>query len=323
MPLVVAPLAAVILALVALLLIYAFYQIFHPLLQGLGQAGGTVGGFLARAADAVLSDAYSFAMSWAHRAVHDIVGFILAPVYWVEQHIRALTDTLAAVMFVQQWTNSVFVPRQITGALGIANGWVHQAEQLASSEFAAADSYALTLYHDAIDFTSAGLARVTGYAQTLYQDSVGFTEAQIAATDRYALSLYHDAVTFTQSAVAGAEAYTTASLTGVENWVTGQVTALDRYIATVLPAAYAYTNTAVATVEADLTRLKVDCTDNLCTNLGSLANLFNALSGAVSATLFIEMIGEVMRDPHGAAAALDRAVGAPARAVAGTVLGAL
>lgn len=321
MPAVVAPLAAIIIAIVALIALYAFYQLFHPLLQGLGDQGGTVGGLLARAADQVLVAAYHYAFNWARSAVEAIIGFILAPVFWVEAHIKALTHAVASLIWAQQWLASVYIPRQINGALTTASGWVHDAEVLSAAEFGQAESYALTLYHDAIAFTSDGLTRVTDYAQTLYHDAINYTDTRVNGAEAYALSLYHNAISFTQAGLAEAEHYTTVSVAGVESWTAGQITALDKYIAATGVAAYAYADARVAEVEGELGRLKTDCTDNLCSGLSDLASLFNGLSSAWSIGTFVELIAEAMHNPHGAAAMLDTVVGAPARALTSTLVG--
>lgn len=341
MPIVVAPLAAIIVALVALILIYAFYQLFHPLLQGLGNEGGTVGGLIARVADRILTSAYQYALAWAKSALHTILGFILAPVFWVERHISMLTQGLNFLTFALSWTDNIFIPNQISAALGVVRGWITQSEQYAAglvsslaswtrgqlaslttyvqSGLAADARYSLALFDTAQKYTAAGLAAESSYVQNALGQLESFTAAGLAQDAAYAEHLFGQSISYTQSLVGSAVGAIDTDLGNITSWVTGQYGTLSLAISLAQARSFALTQSLVGTVEADLGKLKTECTDNLCSGLGDLASLFNALTGDLGLAALFALAGEFAHDPRGAAADVESTLGTVARDAAGAV----
>lgn len=341
MPVVLAPLAAIIVGLVALILLYAFYQLFHPLLQGLGSAGGTVGSLIARVADHILTAAYQWAFGWARSAVWQVISFILAPVFWVERHIDAIINTIQMMQFTISWLANQIMPARIAAALNTARGWFNQANtytqqlvgnlsnwtraQLASltsyvtAGLAADARYSLQLFDAAEKYTASSIAAESAYVQGALSNLTAFTVKGLADDATYALHLYGQSISYTQALVGSQISAIDTDLGNITSWVTGEVGTLSSAIALAQTQSFAFTKSLVGTVEADLGRLKTECTDNLCSGLSDLASLFNALSGETGLAALFALAGEFAHDPRAAAADVESTLGTVARDAAGAV----
>lgn len=338
MPVVLAPLVPIVVALVAVILLYAFYQLFHPILDGLANNVPTVGGLIARALDAALVWAYQTVLGWVRGAIRPIISFILAPVFWVEQHISEIINTLDSVLLAQAYGFNQLLPREIGAALTEAHGWVVGAENYTTQAvgqlrgwtqqeldalqhyttagLAADAQYATSLFHAAEQYTAAGLAAENAYVQQAIGELEAFTEHGLADGIAYTQQLVAGANKFTQSLVGSAVGTIDTDLGNITHWVQGQVGSLATAIAASQAFSIAFARAEVGAVEADLGKLKTECTDNLCSGLGGLASLFNALSGALGIAGLITLAAEFARDPHGAAAEVENVFGATAREAA-------
>lgn len=341
MPLV-APLGPIIVALVAAMLIWAAYTLFRPLLVALANNVPVLGHTLAQVIDSTISWAWAWAKAGAETALVDLVGVVATPLHW----IATLFDNLASGQFdtysVLVHLRFTVIPREISGALSIASGWVAGAQRYALSLYqqgvdyttasvgqlrsftvaslSALTSYAGSLFSQAINYTTAGLSTLASYDAALFNQAISYAAAGDSDLEHYAATLFNQAVNYTGVQVTDLENWAAARLTAIQDWTGTQVIALDGAIALARTDAIAFTRAEVGTVELDLAKLKAECTDNLCGNLGGLANLFNLISGAWEITTVIGLIGEVMRDPGSAANALDETIGAPARALVGTIV---
>jgi hypothetical protein len=340
-PVALAPLVPIVIALVAVILLYAFYQLFHPILSGLANNVPTVGGLIARALDAAISWAYQTVLGWVRSAIRPIISFILAPVFWVEQHINALTNALNGVMLAQAYGFNILMPRAIGAALNEAHGWVLGAEnyttqavgqlrgwtaaelsalQRYTEQGLAADaSYAASLFHAAEQYTAAGLAAQSSYVQSAISSLENFTEHGLAQGIAYTQQLVGQAEKYTESLVGSAVGTIDIDLGNITHWVQGEVGSLATAIATSQAFSIAFARAEVGTVEADLGRLKTECTDNLCSGLGDLASLLNALSGDLGLAGLFALAAEFARDPRGAAADVEGAFGPVARAASDSI----
>lgn len=299
MPVAIAGLAVVIVAVVALILLYAYYQLLHPLMQGIASRGGPLGGAIGTVIDAILSYAYHTAFGWARQAVYGIIALIIAPVLWIEQHVWMVIDVFRSITAAIAWTQTYLIPSTAADILSTVRGWVTQATDYAASltrGLAAWTASQLTaLQHD----LTAGLAAESAYIQSTTGALAGDLAAGLAAESAYAQHLAAEGVAYTQAAVADLGITVTGDLTRVTSWVQSQVTALDAYIALTGAQTLALTLDAVGTVEGDLGRLKAECTDNLCANLGPLASAISAFEGAAGITALIAFIGAAVGDPRG------------------------
>jgi hypothetical protein len=300
MPVVLA-LADILVAVVAALLLWCAYQLFHDMIAALLSRIPLIGGELATLTDFVLFAMEQAALRWAKDSVKALIAIVLAPVHWIESLIGQVETAFQSVYTALYHLRYVVIPALISNALGIAYGWVQQSRAFAAALFAQADAYAAQLYNAAVSFTRSEITLTQQYAAGLYQNAVSFTRSEIALTQHYADTLYTDGISFTRASVATVENWAASSIAAVDTALTADITALDKYIAAAFPAVYAYVGTAVGAVEADLTRLKTDCTDNLCTNLSPLASLLNNLGGDLGLVALIAMAGEMAHDPQGAA----------------------
>jgi hypothetical protein len=343
MPLVIAPLAAVVVAIVAVLLIYAFYQLFHPLLEGIANAGGIIGSTLASVIDGILSWAYGYAVRWGKVVLHDVLGLILAPVFWIEHHIEALTNAINILRFVVNWSMNSLLPLKIGQALALAHTWDVGVEGYAASlvnnltnwtraQFASTDAYiaaglaadanyAAGLFRSAEAYTTAGLAAESAYMAAGLKALENFTAAGLAADGAYAQSLFTSAINYTTTAVGGLTAGIEKDLSAITAVIGNAELSLATSIALAQSRAIAYTDARVGEVEGELGRWADDCLKSMCGGLGDLAKLFNALNDGFTIAAIIALISEVLADPHGVAAGIKDAVVTPAADVLSSVIG--
>lgn len=316
---IIAALGDIVIAFVALLLLYAAYQLFHNFLSSLVSRIPIIGGELARLTDAILYDMEQAAATWARDSVKALVSVILAPIHWIEQLINGIYGAIHELYGALSILRYVTIPALIQGVTATARTWFTQAEGYASNLFAQAQNYTLTLYNRAVSFTQTEVAQAESYASRLYLDSVTYTDHEIALTQAYAGQLYSQSIAFTSKGLSDLEHWTATSLGALGGTLTGDITALQKWITGTLPLVYTYVNTSVGAVEADLARLKTECTDNLCTNLSPLASLLGALGGDLGLAGLIALAAEAARDPAGTGRLINETFGSTARAAAGVM----
>lgn len=342
MPLVVAPLAAIVVAIVAVILLYAFYQLFHPVLEGIANAGGIIGSTLASVIDGILSWAYGYASRWAKVALHDVLGFILAPVFWIEHHIEALANAINILRFVVSWSMNTLLPLKINQALALAHTWdvgvenysialVGNLSAWTRSQFASTDAYiaaglaadanyAAGLFKTAEQYTTAGLAAESAYIASGLKALESFTTAGLASEGAYAQQLFSSAISYTTAAVGGLTAGIERDLSAITSLIGNAQLSLATSIALAQSRSIAYTDARVGEVEGELGRWADGCLKSMCGGLGDLAKLFNAINDGWQIAGIIALISEVLHDPHGVAAGIEDAVITPARDVLDSVL---
>lgn len=341
MPLAVAALPAVIIAVVALILLYGLALLLRSILQGMSQHIPYVGGALSSAIGSIIDDAISLGAQAARSAVSFIIGIVMAPVYWIEQHITSIIQTFESVINAVAYITGTLIPQTIAGlraeiqaaesaALNYAHNLAIDLTNLITTdvtqvyhELAAVQasliSYANTLFTDAEHYTQAAITAETAYVNEVASELTHELQSGLAATDAYVTSAYNSAIHYTQSAVASAEAAAASEISSVTAWVGTEVTALQAYIAAVGASAIAFTTEAVGVVEADLGNLKSDCTDNLCSGLSDLASLFNGLTGDLGLAALFALAARFAADPPAAAAEVESTLGPIARDAAGAV----
>lgn len=317
----IAALGDIVIAFAALLLLYAAYQLFHNFLFALVARIPLIGGELARLTDVILFDMERGAAQWARDSVKTLVSIILTPIHWVESLINGIYGAIQSLYGAVSILRYVTIPTLINGVLSTAHTWFSQSLSYAGTLFAQAQAYSLSLFNRAITFTQTEVAQAEDYTARLYQAETLYVDHEIQVTQQYAGALFNSAITYTSKGLTDLENWTAAGLGALGTTLTGDITALSKWITAEIPMVTSYVDARVGAVEADLGRLKAECTDNLCNNLGSLANLFNLLTSAWTVAGFVALIGEALHDPHGVAGELDKVVGAPMRAVASTVTG--
>lgn len=328
-------------ALAALLLLWAIYMLFRPVLVALASHIPLIGSQLSGLIDAIVTDAYHWALANLKSTVRMIVNLVMAPIHWIATLIDGFNQLIADLYAAISYLRYTVLPR------ALATLWA-QVQLLAGR----IESYAFTLYQSGLQFTAtqisalyhwtaAGLAAVDAYAYSLYRSAVAYTDASVTALEHYTQALAAQELAYTQASAAAAEhyaqalftqavQYTQVQVTDLDHWVSaalaqdmawvgGQITALDRYIAASQAQTTAYVRDAVGVVESDLTNLRRGCTDNLCSGLSDLASLFNALQGDLGIAGLFALAAAFARDPRGAAADVEHAFGPVARDAAAVV----
>jgi len=310
----IAALGDIVLAFCAALFLWCAYQLFHNFLVALVNRIPLVGHQLALLTDVILHDMEQAAYTWAKDTVKALVAVILAPIHWIESLINYIYGSIHALYSALSILRYITVPTLISSALSVAHGWVSDAETYAGQLFSRAQTYTLELYNRAISFTQAEVQQAEAYTATLYTDAITYTDHEIQLAEAYTSQLFTTATTYTAKGISDLEQWTAAGLGSLGASLTGDITALSKWITATLPAVYAYVDTSVGVVESDLARLKTDCTDNLCSGLGGLAGLLNALGGDLGLAGLLALAAEAARDPVGTGHLVEELFGSAARA---------
>ena len=348
MPIAVAALPAIILALVGMVILWGLALLLKSVLQALAHHIPGVGGALAGAIGSVIDEAITLGTAAASSVLHDAVGIILAPVYWVERHITGVINLFHSIISSISYITRSLIPSviasletAITTAYHNAIGYVQATAHLIYATLTyditvlehamtAADTmiehYAEALATAAENYTTAAIAAESAYVRQI----AGALETEITtvagAESAYARALYTDSITYAQSLVTAAETALATDLTHVVDWTQTQVTALDAAIAAMGTQVIALTVDAVGTVEADLRNLKTECTDNLCSGLSGLAHLFNSLVDTAAIAALVGYAAWMGTEPRAAGHATADVLAPIAGAAAGAardVIGAL
>lgn len=341
MPLAVAALPAIIIALVGMILLWGLALLLKSVLQSLANHVPVIGGPLSDAIGAIIDQAITLGTSAARAVIGDAVGFILAPVYWVERHITSVINFFSSLVSSIAYITKTLIPDEVSALEADILAAYHNAitytqsvahliyaalahdvavleGQITAAEIAI-EHYAQALVAAAEAYTTAAITAETRFVQA----TAGALEteiAQVATTEaRYAQALYTDAITYTQTLVTTAETALATDITHVIDWTQTEVTALDAAIAAMGTRVIALTLDAVGTVEADLSDLKTECTDNLCSGLSDLASLLNALTGDLGLAALFALAAEFAIDPRRAAAEVHGTLGPIATDAAGAV----
>lgn len=309
MPIVLAALPEIILALTLLLILYAARSLFGGVLSSMASRIPLLGRVLATAIDAIISDAVNIAAAAAVVLIDKLEGIILAPVYWVEHILADIWDSIDALRQVVAYVVGSVIPLAISTALTEAVVLIDRAVSIVDltittdvlalqSEITQAytamaalaanlEGYALALVASAEAYTTAAVTAETAYIETGLASLETQIQAVAAAEAAYVETAVGDAIAYTQAAVIGLEGTIAADTSAITAWVLGQVTSLTAAIDAVQTTSLAFALGAVAAVEADLGKLKAECTDNLCSGAGELASLLNGLveQGFIAALL--------------------------------------
>lgn len=312
----IAALGDIVIAFAALLLLWAAYQLFHNFLSALVSRIPLVGGELARLTDVILFDMEQGAAQWARDSVKTLVSLVLAPIHWVESLINGIYGAIQSLYGAVSILRYVTIPSLINGVLSTAHTWFSQSLTYAGTLFAQAQQYSLSLFNRAVTFTQTEVAQAEDYTARLYQAETLYVDHEIQVTQQYAGQLFNSAITYTSKGLTDLENWTAAGLGALGATLTGDISALSKWITAEIPLVTSYVDARVGVVEADLARLKSECTDNLCNNLGSLANLVSALGGDLGLAGLLALAAEAVRDPAGTGHLINDVFGGAARAAA-------
>lgn len=302
MPVALAALPELVIALVLILLIWAGRALFGGMLSSLASRIPLIGSVLSTAIDAIVSDAVNLARDAAQTAISGALGLILAPVYWVEHILADIWDTFDAVAQVIAYITGTLISMAVNIAVAEARTLValavRQVETLIDQIYAIVQGEFRAVYAtldqveaSLVAFIRAEISAVESELEQAIAAETAFVvdvehalaseiSAAIAAETAFVQQVEADAISYTQAAVSALEGTITADTSAITSWVIDQVTSLSTAIDLVQTLTVSLTIGAVQAVEADLGKLKAECTDNLCSGTGALASLLNQLASA-------------------------------------------
>lgn len=232
----VAPLAAVLIALLALLLIYALivlgkvlshiFPSFVPGVPGINPRSWIEAGV------GILQDAVHWIIG---DVVRPMIGLLARPVIAVFGWVQSVERFIVTAATEVSWIVNVGVPEALSAAKEYALRWARAAEAYAAHLYHLAESYAHRLY-----------VAAEHYAHNLYTAAEHYARRIVDDARSYSAHLYHLATAATAAAVTTAESY---ARTYVHSAVAGLQASIDAVRATItseLSVAERYADTAVA-----------------------------------------------------------------------------
>lgn len=329
-----AALDILIVALAAVILIWALRPLFRPILQALGSLP-FVGAFIAGRLEVLLTQAVGAAAGWAGAATapmaqlfHDLLwGWFryrdsvwqateaLMRASWriIAHHLPALEGRV--VGYAQQlynlaiaWTNELY-----SRAIGYAQQLYNLAVAWTNELYARAVAYAGQLYVQAVQFAQQVYAQAIAYAGQLYGQAVGFAQALYGQAIGFAQVLYQQAVGFAELLYRTSVGYAD-QLYRQGIGYTGQVgLQAERYADALYRLAVGYAAASSAAVLARVINLERSKCQKFCEPLGDLGNLIQQVEDAGLALGLLALSVEAFHDPRGTARAVDGLIGGTVR----------
>lgn len=297
------------LAIVLLLILLAGERMYITPFQGIGNAGGTVGGLILKWFASGISWAINAATDEIKAGIRGVEGIMLWPAYWAAAHTEALTQAIHRGYLVSRRILVEGIPGAMSMVLGTARTWLIQAEQAIGARIDSVVSWASSQFTAVYRYVNTEISLAEGYTQHLVAQAEAYAAAGIAADAKYAEGLFSSAIGYTDAQVKALDGWVTGEIGNVTAWTGSQITALQKYIAATQGQTIAWTQALVGAVAVDLANLKFECTDNLCSNLGNSANWLKGLSSGVGIAGLFALVGAAAADPEGTADLLDSVLG--------------
>ena len=321
----------VMIGLIAIILLFAGYSIYRPVVVDvLGNLPG-IGGAVARIALSLLDRAVSAAQSWAQAATAP-AQFVIDRV-WADLHFNAWHVSANLDQFYNwvHWIQKGLIPYYVgklsglidltfTQSLQFTQLLVTQTQMLARLFFTQSLMYAQQIGLNAnLYATQVGLA-AQQFARLLFSQALGYTEARVVGAegyardlvqgaDAYARQLQGEALQFTRDGVVDAERFAA----GVGADAEGYARALHNLAighADAVGAATALFALSLARPLADaIVRVEDSPCFRYCNPLGDLGRLAQGLEEAGLAAFLIGMVAEGIRDPSGTAKEINGVLG--------------
>lgn len=328
-------LAAVILAALALLLIYGTVPMFRPLIEaGLGRLP-LVGSWLISNANRVLLDAELQALRWASVGVgafRDFIDRIRVLSYLLTAAlVLALEDTTLRLVRIV----TVHIPASEKRTTDYAGQLYQRAVSFTEQQIRIANAYAAALALGAIQY-AAQLARQTqdyaralangvlAYARDRFSDAIRYTQ-QVGAADQayterstrqtqeYARSIGADAIGYAARVGVEANRYTERVGAQAEDYARSLERIAIGYARDLNKEAVDYTTASVAVVAEAVTAIQRSPCMRYCSPLGDLGSLLQQVEDVGLAALILALAGEAFHDPRGTARSVEGAIGPEVR----------
>lgn len=317
MPLV--ALAPVVIAIALLLIWFAAQQLHFPAFNAIAHNVPAVGGLILRA--------FLYAIDWAvyqaEQAVNDAVGaikgLIWTPVHWLETHVGMVVDSFYRVGLALERITRYTIPQLAASLLATINADLSRMAGYVNAQVGGVYTWAQGQFNGVYHYVGTEIALADGYAQQLFTAAQAYAAAGIQADAKYAAGLFTEAITYTDAQTSALTKWVEGEIGAVTTWTGGEISALSRTLAADYAQAITYAGALAAPIALDLARLKAECTDNLCANLGGLANVLGALAGDLGLAGLILLAGEMAHDPKGTATAVREVASPVATAAAGAM----
>jgi hypothetical protein len=321
-PVVLAALPEVVVALVLVLILWAARSLFGGMLSSMASRIPFLGSVLATAIDAVIGDSVTAAESLARSGIAAVEGWILGPVFWFEHILADIWDTFdvlrqvvayitgtliqlavniavtearaliaRAVAQLEALINSVYTITQVEfrQVYATLNAVERTLEAYIAAEFAAAEAY-----------TTRAIEAETAYVNAIEHALQSEITSAITAETAFVEAEFKAAIDYTASTAAAIETTIITDTSAITAWVSEQILSLTGAIDLVQAASVAFTIASVKAVETDLGNLKADCTDNLCSGVGGLASLLNQIFDTAALGALVAYAAWMGTDPQGA-----------------------
>lgn len=321
MPVVLAALPELVVALVLVLLLWAARSLFGGMLSSMASRIPLLGSVVSAAIDGIVADCVNLAEQAAQTAISAVLGFVLGPVFWFEHILADIWDTFDVVRQVLAYITGTLIQMAVNIAVNESRVLialaVQQVDNLVNQIYQIVQGEFRQVYQtiDTVETTLAAYIRteISAVEQELtdaIDAETAFVVAEvhaleteitsaIAAETAYVESVEAASIAYTTAAVASLEGTITADTSAITKWVIEQVGSLTTTIDLVQAASVAFTVSAVKAVETDLGNLERECTDNLCSGLGGAASLINALMEAGWLGLMLAYAAWGAEDPKG------------------------
>lgn len=283
----VAPMAAVLIALLALLLIYALEVFGKALAHLLPSFVPGIPGLNPRSWIEAGVGLLQSAIRWIiGDVIRPAIGLFARPVIAVFGWIASIERFVVTAATEVGWIVNVAVPEALDAAKAYALRWARAAEAYAASLYHRAIAYVVEKYHAAI-----------AYAHQLYVAAEHYAARKVAALESTALHWYHLATAAAAAAITTAETFTKtythaltaslqASIDAVRATVTSELAVAERYadtaVADLSRAVQDSIGTAVAGV---ITVVDVDSIAGLASAWPGLIDDVDALAGVIATDL--------------------------------------
>ena len=337
----VAALDEIAIAIACLILAWAIYTLFRPLLLGaLAQIPG-IGSLVARTTDALLFGIWRSATPIVEAGIRPLT-VLLDRSWFAVFHFRTwslfahdgamfalyrLRDVTipaardVAIAFAQaRWADGVIYTQTLYWqAINYATAQGQAAIAFAQARWADGVVYTQTLYWQSINFAVGVEQRAADFARILQGQAIQHTDAAVANAEDYARALADDGIHFTQQAVGVAEDFARQIGADAEGYARALNDLTQGYARDLVGAEAAAAAVAIAGVATAVRAIEDSPCQKFCNPLGDLGNLLQQVEDLGLAALMLALAAEMAHDPRGTARAIDGLVGDEVRGIIGTL----
>lgn len=321
----------VMIGLIGIILLFAAYSIYRPLVVDVLGNLPIVGGAVARVTTALLDRGVAVAQSWAQAATAP-AQFVIDHV-WADLHFNAwhVSANLDQIYNWVHWLQKGLIPYYVgqlahtidiifTQSLQYTQLLVTQTQMLARALFAQAwDAINLT-FTQSLMYTQLLVTQTQALARLFFNQSLQYTDATGQAAEAYARDLTGGAVSYTDRLFGEALQATRDGVLDAERFAGRVGVDAEGYARALHDVAIGHADAVGAAVGLYALSLARPLTDAItrveespciryCNPLGDLGRLAQGLEEAGLAAFLIGMVAEGLRDPSGTARELNGVLG--------------